>query len=152
MKRRASGCDGKVKHASRELAQAVADRIGARHHHKSVTVYACEHCGCYHTSSWAPERQARYETVTAGRIERERPIWERVYKPMAGYQDGTWSIVRVNDDGRCESVHGNLSAVAATVLAGAARDEQSDEDVGNGWNVVAMGAADLRRALAKAAA
>jgi hypothetical protein len=54
-----------------------------------------------------------------------------------------WSVVRVNDDGRHEVVHAGLRGEAASLIAGALRDEQTDQDVGEGWNVVALGAAEL---------
>lgn len=65
------------------------------------------------------------------------------YRPMAGYSDGSWSVVRVNDDGRAEPVHVGIREEAASLIAGALRDEQSDEDVGAGWNVVALGRAAM---------
>lgn len=60
------------------------------------------------------------------------------------HRGGKWACVRVNDDGRVEVVHGGLNGEAASLIAGALRDEQSDDDVGEGWNVLAMGAADLK--------
>lgn len=66
-----------------------------------------------------------------------------------GYVDGSWSVVRVNDDGRLEVAHNGLREEAASLMAGALRDEQSDADVGEGWNVVAMGPGMLRKALGR---
>lgn len=64
-----------------------------------------------------------------------------------GYVGGTWSIVRVNDDGRLQVVHSGLREDAAAMIAGAMRDEQRDEDVGDGWNVLPMSRGELRRRL-----
>ncbi len=64
-----------------------------------------------------------------------------------GFVDGRWSVVRVNDDGRVEVVHNGLREEAASLIAAALRDEQTDADVATGWNVVAMGAAELARRL-----
>lgn len=46
----------------------------------------------------------------------------------------SWQVVRVNDDGRTERVNGEMCAKAAEVLAGAMRDQQTDDDVAAGWN------------------
>lgn len=64
-----------------------------------------------------------------------------------GFSDGRWSVVRVNEDGRIQVVHNGLRGEAADLIAGALRDEQSDEDVAAGWNVLAMGAGELARQL-----
>lgn len=68
-----------------------------------------------------------------------------------GYSDGKWSVVRVNDDGRIEVVHNGLRGEAASLIAGALRDDQSDADVAAGWNVLPLGAKELKRRLAVSA-
>lgn len=62
-----------------------------------------------------------------------------------GYSDGSWSVVRVNDDGRVEPVHVGLRADAAQLIAGALRDEQTEDEILAGWNVLALGAGELAR-------
>jgi hypothetical protein len=58
---------------------------------------------------------------------------------------GTWAVVRVNDDGRLRVVRDGMKPDAALEQAGRMRDRQSDDDVGDGWSVLAMGAADVAR-------
>lgn len=56
-----------------------------------------------------------------------------------------WAVVRVNDDGRFRVVRDGMQPEAAQQQAGRMRDRQTDEDVGEGWNVLALGAADVAR-------
>jgi hypothetical protein len=56
---------------------------------------------------------------------------------LAKLQRGSWSVVKVNDDGREIVVQGNVTAIVAERLAGARRDTMSDGDVGDGWTFLA---------------
>lgn len=64
MPERLSGCTGKRKYATRELADAVNAEMIARGRGKKLHPYLCPHCGCWHHSHLTPEENGRLKAET----------------------------------------------------------------------------------------
>jgi hypothetical protein len=90
----------------------------------------------------AAAREAMWAREKAEREEAKAPPpprpWLDVLLGMP-WAKGRWEVVRVNDDGRRETVRAGVSPEAAELLAGKMRDRCPDEVVAEGWNYLPRG-------------